>query len=98
MEPIADPIQAIVPNLVTCMNNRINTDKFENLELLRALELFLGYAAAMPQQPMNEMFLPNAIQAASQAFNVPISREGSYEIAKNVADMILAVHRREKGV
>ena len=92
-EVLENPMLSVVPNLVTCINNRINAEKFENKELLAGLQLFLEYAAASPQPTPPQ--LPDVIMLASQQFNMPISREAAYDVAKQVADLILAKHLEE---
>jgi hypothetical protein len=46
-EPLSNPIDVIVPNLVTCINNRINLEKFANAELLELLALLFSYGIAV---------------------------------------------------
>jgi hypothetical protein len=82
-EQLADPMLAVVPNLVTCINNRINADKFENMELLETLKLFLSYAAACPQQPQPPT-LVDAIFITAKEYNQPITREMAFELAKKI--------------
>jgi hypothetical protein len=79
---------------VTCINNRINAEKFENRELLQGLQLFLEYAAATPQQPTT-LQLPEAILLASKQFNTPISRGSAYEVAKKISELIVDEYIKE---
>jgi hypothetical protein len=92
-EEVDNPILSVVPNLVTCINNRINAEKFENRELLQALQLFLEYAAATPQQGTPQ--LPEAILLAAQQFNTPISRGSAYEVAKKISELIVDEYIKE---
>ena len=45
MTELDNPIVTIVPNLATCINTRINNDKFTNDELIKLLTVLLSYTA-----------------------------------------------------